>query len=66
MTITISDIKEWLEGELELWEDVADAKINNEPPVNQDDSDDYCYGKYKCAEQLLMFIKRKEKNGTSK
>ena len=35
---------------------------------DDDGTDDVCCGRYKCAEQLLMFINRKEKetNGTSK
>jgi hypothetical protein len=68
MTITITDIKDWLEGEMFTYEDFVKAKENGEQTIYDDGTDDVCCGRYKCAEQLLMFINRKEKetNGTSK
>jgi len=50
------------------YEDFVKAKENGEQTIYDDGTDDVCCGRYKCAEQLLMFINRKEKetNGTSK
>jgi len=61
MTITINDIKEWLEGEMFICEDYVKARQNGEPTVYDDGTDDIYCGRYQCAEQLLMFINRKEK-----
>jgi len=61
MTITITDIKDWLEGEMFTYEDYVKARENGEPTVYDDGTDDINCGRHKCAEQLLMFINRKEK-----
>jgi hypothetical protein len=61
MTITITDIRDWLEDEISVYEDFVKARENDEPTVYDDGTDDVCCGRYKCAEQLLMFINRKEK-----
>jgi len=61
MTITINDIKDWLEGEMFTYEDYVKARENNDEPLHDDGTDDINCGRYKCAEQLLMFINRKEK-----
>jgi hypothetical protein len=43
------------------YEDYVKARENGEPTVYDDGTDDINCGRHKCAEQLLMFINRKEK-----
>jgi len=61
MAITINDIKEWLEGEMFVYEDYVKARENGDEPLHDDGTDDINCGRHKCAEQLLMYINRKEK-----
>ena len=61
MTITINNIKDWLENEMFVYEDYVKARENGDEPLHDDGTDDINYGRHKCAEQLLMYITRKEK-----
>ena len=59
MTITINDIKDWLEGEMFTYEDFVKAKENGEDTLYDDGTDDVCCGRYKC---LLIGRKKNDYN----
>ena len=56
----LDKITEWLEEEIEMNQDVADAKDNKEDYVTSDGTDDIIYGRHECATSLLEQIKKWE------
>ena len=52
----LKKVKEWLNEEIEMNQDVADAKDNHEDYVTSDGTDDVIYGRHECAECLLEQI----------
>ena len=56
----LENVKEWLDGEIEMNQDVADAKDNKEDYVTSDGTDDIIYGRHECATGLLEQIKKWE------
>ena len=63
----LKKVKEWLEEEIEMNQDVADAKDNKQDYITSDGTDDIIYGRHECAEGLLEQIEKWEKtNGTNK
>tara|TARA_R100000544_G_scaffold23536_2_gene11789 strand:+ start:455 stop:724 length:270 start_codon:yes stop_codon:yes gene_type:complete len=56
----LDKITEWLEKEIEMNQDVADAKDNKEDYVTSDGTDDIIYGRHECATGLLNLIKKWE------
>ena len=56
----LDKITEWLEEEIEMNQDVADAKDNKEDYVTSDGTDDIIYGRHECATGLLNLIKKWE------
>ena len=56
----LDKITEWLEEEIEMNQDIADAKDNNEDYITSDGTDDIIYGRHECATGLLKQIKKWE------
>ena len=56
----LKKVKEWLNEEIEMNQDVADAKDNHEDYVTSDGTDDIIYGRHECAWGLLNQIKKWE------
>tara|TARA_R100000734_G_C3233196_1_gene40446 strand:+ start:85 stop:342 length:258 start_codon:yes stop_codon:yes gene_type:complete len=54
----LDKITEWLEEEIEMNQDVADAKDNKEDYVTSDGTDDIIYGRHECATSLLEQIEK--------
>ena len=52
----LKKVKEWLEEEIEMNQDVADAKDNKQDYITSDGTDDIIYGRHECAEGLLEQI----------
>tara|TARA_R100001163_G_C4891791_1_gene84434 strand:- start:86 stop:277 length:192 start_codon:yes stop_codon:yes gene_type:complete len=59
----LEKVKEWLEEEIKMNQDVADAKDNKEDWVTSDGTDDIIYGRHECATGLLEQIKKWENIG---
>ena len=59
--IILNKIKEWLEDEVGMNQDVADAKGNHGDYITSDGTDDIIYGRHECAEGLLELIEQWEK-----
>ncbi len=53
----LKKVKEWLNEEIEMNQDVADAKDNHMDYVTSDGTDDIIYGRHECAWGLLEQIK---------
>ena len=65
--VLLNKVKEWLKEEIEMNQDVADAKDNKQDYITSDGTDDIIYGRHECAEGLLEQIEKWEKtNGTNK
>ena len=56
----LKKVKEWLEEETEMNQDVADAKDNKQDYITSDGTDDIIYGRHECAWGLLENIKKWE------
>ena len=56
----LKKVKEWLEEEIEMNQDVADAKDNKQDYITSDGTDDIIYGRHECAEVLLEQIEQWE------
>jgi hypothetical protein len=56
----LKKVKEWLEEEIEMNQDVADAKDNKQDYITSDGTDDIIYGRHECAEGLLEQIQQWE------
>jgi hypothetical protein len=56
----LKKVKEWLEEEIEMNQDVADAKDNKQDYITSDGTDDIIYGRHECAEGLLEQIEQWE------
>ena len=56
----LKKVKEWLEEETEMNQDVADAKDNKQDYITSDGTDDIIYGRHECAWGLLEQIKQWE------
>jgi hypothetical protein len=56
----LKKVKEWLEEEIEMNQDVAEAKDNEEDYITSDGTDDIIYGRHECAEGLLNQIEKWE------
>ena len=56
----LKKVKEWLEEEIEMNQDVADAKDNKQDYITSDGTDDIIYGRHECAWGLLEQIKQWE------
>ena len=56
----LKKVKEWLEEEIEMNQDVADAKDNKQDYITSDGTDDIIYGRHECAEGLLEQIEKRE------
>ena len=56
----LNKVKEWLEEETEMNQDVADAKDNKQDYITSDGTDDIIYGRHECAWGLLENIKKWE------
>jgi hypothetical protein len=56
----LKKVKEWLEEEIEMNQDVADAKDNKQDYITSDGTDDIIYGRHECAEGLLELIEQWE------
>jgi len=56
----LKKVKEWLEEETEMNQDVADAKDNKQDYITSDGTDDIIYGRHECAEGLLEQIQQWE------
>ena len=52
----LKKVKEWLEEEIEMNQDVADAKDDKQDYITSDGTDDIIYGRHECAEGLLEQI----------
>ncbi len=63
MNGVLEKVKEWLEEEIKMNQDVADAKDNKEDWVTSDGTDDIIYGRHECATGLLEQIKKWENIG---
>jgi hypothetical protein len=57
----LKKVKEWLEEEIEMNQDVAEAKDNKQDYITSDGTDDIIYGRHECAEGLLNQIEQWEK-----
>ena len=55
--IVLKKVKEWLAEEIEMNQDVADAKDNKQDYITSDGTDDIIYGRHECAWGLLENIK---------
>tara|TARA_Y100001937_G_scaffold113041_1_gene161289 strand:- start:6982 stop:7176 length:195 start_codon:yes stop_codon:yes gene_type:complete len=60
MNDVLKKVKEWLKEDVEMNQDVADAKHNKEDWVTSDGTDDILYGRWECATGLLRQIKKWE------
>jgi len=58
--IILDRVKKWLQEEIEMNQDVADAKDDKQDYITSDGTDDIIYGRHECAEGLLELIKRWE------
>jgi hypothetical protein len=58
--IILNKVKEWLKEEIEMNQDVADAKDNKQDYITSDGTDDIIYGRHECAEGLLEQIEKWE------
>jgi len=56
----LKKVKEWLKEEIEMNQDVADAKDNKQDYITSDGTDDIIYGRHECAEGLLNQIEKWE------
>ena len=56
----LKKVKEWLEEEIEMNQDVAEAKDNKQDYITSDGTDDIIYGRHECAEGLLNQIEQWE------
>jgi hypothetical protein len=56
----LKKVKEWLQEEIGMNQDVADAKDNKQDYITSDGTDDIIYGRYECAEGLLEQIQQWE------
>ena len=56
----LKKVKEWLEEEIEMNQDVAEAKDNKQDYITSDGTDDIIYGRHECAWGLLENIKKWE------
>ena len=56
----LKKVKEWLNEEIEMNQDVADAKDNKQDYITSDGTDDIIYGRHECAWGLLENIKEWE------
>ena len=56
----LKKVKEWLEEEIEMNQDVAEAKDNKQDYITSDGTDDIIYGRHECAWGLLKQIKQWE------
>ena len=54
----LKKVKEWLEEETEMNQDVADAKDDKQDYITSDGTDDIIYGRHECAWGLLENIKK--------
>jgi hypothetical protein len=54
--IILNKVKEWLKEEIEMNQDVADAKDDKQDYITSDGTDDIIYGRHECAEGLLEQI----------
>lgn len=64
MNDVLAKVKTWLEEEIEMNQDVADAKDNKEDYITSDGTDDIIYGRHECATGLLKQIKKWESQET--
>ena len=58
--VILNKVKEWLKEEIEMKQDVADAKDNKQDYITSDGTDDIIYGRHECAEGLLQQIEKWE------
>jgi hypothetical protein len=58
--VILNKVKEWLKEEIEMNQDVADAKDNKQDYITSDGTDDIIYGRHECAEGLLEQIEKWE------
>jgi hypothetical protein len=58
--VILNKVKEWLKEEIEMNQDVADAKDNKQDYITSDGTDDIIYGRHECAEGLLQQIEKWE------
>jgi len=56
----LKKVKEWLQEEVVMNQDVADAKDNKQDYITSDGTDDIIYGRHECAEGLLEQIQQWE------
>ena len=56
----LKKIKAWLKEEIEMNQDVADAKDDKQDYITSDGTDDIIYGRHECAWGLLENIKKWE------
>jgi len=56
----LKKVKEWLQEEVGMNQDVADAKDNKQDYITSDGTDDIIYGRHECAEGLLEQIQQWE------
>jgi hypothetical protein len=56
----LKKVKEWLQEEIGMNQDVADAKDNKQDYITSDGTDDIIYGRHECAEGLLEQIEQWE------
>ena len=56
----LKKVKEWLQEEVGMNQDVADAKDNKQDYITSDGTDDIIYGRHECAEGLLNQIEKWE------
>ena len=56
----LKKVKEWLEEEIEMNQDVAEAKDNKQDYITSDGTDDIIYGRHECAWGLLENKKKWE------
>jgi hypothetical protein len=56
----LKKVKEWLQEEVGMNQDVADAKDNKQDYITSDGTDDIIYGRHECAEGLLEQIEKWE------
>ena len=54
--IILNKVREWLREEIEMNQDVADAKDDKQDYITSDGTDDIIYGRHECAEGLLEQI----------
>ena len=56
----LKKVKEWLQEEVGMNQDVADAEDNKQDYITSDGTDDIIYGRHECAEGLLELIEQWE------